>query len=423
MRPQFSHFAEGVRPEGAFEVLAIAKGLMAAGKTVYELEIGDSPFATPPDARRAGIDAIENDQCHYGPSLGIEEFRRAASNYVNREFDLNTNYRNIIAGPGAKTFQLLFCETFLNPGDGVLVFSPYFPTYSSHIARRNARMVLSPLRQKNAFRPNMDDVARFLDTDASPRAIFLNTPHNPTGGVATKQDLADIAQLVRGKEVAIFSDEPYDQMAWDRPHHSIYAEPEMEAHVVAAYTFSKSFSMSGWRLGFAVADEATINMFDTLTNTVISCVPPFVQAAGVAALENSLADRDAMMGSFREKLSPMVKALNAIPDVTCLFPGGSFYAFPNVSAVCNRHRISSHGLAMYLLEGADSNTGVACLGGECFGEAGAGFIRLSSSLPESDLLCAIAFMHDAFENTDAIEQYLRENKGYSLTKPYPTENL
>ena len=164
-------------------------------------------------------------------------------------------------------------------------------------------------------------------------------------------------------------------------------------------------------------------MFDTLTNTVISCVPPFVQAAGVAALENSLADRDAMMGSFREKLSPMVKALNAIPDVTCLFPGGSFYTFPNVSAVCNRHRISSHGLAMYLLEGADSNTGVACLGGECFGEAGAGFIRLSSSLPESDLLRAIAFMHDAFENTDAIEQYLRENKGYSLSKPYPTENL
>ena len=423
MRAKFSVFSQSVRPEGAFEVLAIAKRLMAAGKNIYELEIGDSPFATPLGARQAGITAIENDECHYGPSVGIEEFRRAASNYVNREFNLNTNYRNIIAGPGAKTFQLLFTETFLNPGDGVLVFSPYFPTYSSHIARRNARMVLSPLRQKHAFRPNLDDVARFLDTDASPRAIFLNTPHNPTGGIASKQDLADLAALVRGKDVAIFSDEPYDQMAWSEPHHAIYAEPGMTEHVVAAYTFSKSFSMSGWRLGFAVADEATINMFDTLTNTVISCVPPFVQAAGVAALEGALGERDDMMLAFRNKLTPMVDALNAIPGVNCLLPGGSFYVFPNVSAVCNRHGITSHGLAMYLLEGAEQNTGVACLGGECFGEAGSGFIRLSSSLPEPELLTAITFMRDAFENENAVKHYLRDKPEYALETRYQSENL
>ena len=420
MPVEYSDFARNVRPEGAFEVLAVAKRLIAEGKKVYELEIGDSPFPTPAVARQAGIDAINTDRCHYGPSVGIPEFRRAASDYVNREFGLDTTYRNIIAGPGAKTFQLLFVESFLNPGDGVLVFTPYFPTYSSHIARRNARMVLSPLRQQNHFRPNIDDVARFIKEDESPKAIFLNTPHNPTGGIASEQDLKNIATLVRDTNIAIFSDEPYDQMAWQDSHHSIYAQPGMQDHVVAAYTFSKSFSMSGWRLGFAVANEATIGMFDTLTNTVISCVPPFTQAAGIAALEQALTERDTMMASFRRKLAPMVEALNAIDGVDCLFPGGSFYVFPNIASVCNAHGITSHGLAMYLLEGADPDIGLACLGGECFGEAGGGFMRLSSSLPEEELLAGIQFMDGAFKNERAIETYLANNSQFKRERPYDT---
>ena len=420
MPVEYSEFAKNVRPEGAFEVLAVAKRLIAEGKKVYELEIGDSPFPTPAVARQAGIDAINADRCHYGPSVGIPEFRQAASDYVNREFGLGTTYRNIIAGPGAKTFQLLFVESFLNAGDGVLVFAPYFPTYSSHIDRRNARMVLGTLRQQNHFRPNIEDVARFVEEDESPKAIFLNTPHNPTGGIASEQDLKDIATLVRDTNIAIFSDEPYDQMAWQDSHHSIYAQPGMQDNVVAAYTFSKSFSMSGWRLGFAVANEATIGMFDTLTNTVISCVPPFTQSAGIAALEQALTERDTMMASFRHKLTPMVEALNAIEGVDCLFPGGSFYVFPNVSSVCNAHGITSHGLAMYLLEGADRDIGLACLGGECFGEAGGGFIRLSSSLPKEELLAGIQFMDSAFNNERAIETYLANNSQFKREKPYDT---
>ena len=418
MQPKFSEFAKNVRPEGAFEVLAVAKTLIAQGKKVFELEIGDSPFPTPEVARDAGIKAIEQDLCHYGPSVGLEDFRVAASDYVNREFNLDTTYRNIVAGPGAKTFQLLFVETFLNPDDGVLVFTPYFPTYSSHIARRSARMVLSPLRQQNHFRPNIADVEQFIATDKSPKAIFLNTPHNPTGGVANERDLAEIAALVRDTDVAIFSDEPYDQMAWLGDHHSIFAQPGMRDHVVAAYTFSKSFSMSGWRLGFAVAAEQTINMFDKLTNTVISCVPPFTQAAGIAALKHATVERDRMMASFRDKLTPMVEALNAIDGIDCLFPGGSFYVFPNVTRICNLHGISSHGLAMYLLEGADKHTGLACLGGECFGAAGGGFIRLSSSLPEEELLAGIEFMQHAFSNQNAIAEYLQSHPEYSISQPY-----
>jgi len=284
MPVSFSKFSQSVRPEGAFEVLALAKALIAQGKQIYELEIGDSPFPTPVAAREAGLNALRDDRCHYGPAAGLDEFRQAASDYVNKEFGLHTTADNIIAGPGAKTFQLLFCEAFLNPDDGVLVFSPYFPTYSSNIERRGARMVLAPLDENNSFRPDVDAIRQFIESDPAPKAIFLNSPHNPTGGVATKNDLGRIADLVRGTNISVFSDEPYDQMVWDGKHHSIFAEPEMLGHVVAAYTFSKSFSMSGWRLGFAVANAQTIRLFETLTNTVISCVPPFTQIAGAAAL-------------------------------------------------------------------------------------------------------------------------------------------
>ena len=187
--PAFSQFASSVGVESAFSVLAIAKRLMAAGKDVIELEIGDSPFSTPPKAIEAGVQAIRDGHSRYGPSLGIMEFRKAAAEYVNREYGLSVTGDHVVAGPGAKNFEQLFCEAFLNAGDGVLIFSPHFPTYPPNVFRRNARVVLSELKASNDFRPSLDDVRRFLASDKSPRAIFLNSPHNPTGGVATFDDL------------------------------------------------------------------------------------------------------------------------------------------------------------------------------------------------------------------------------------------
>ncbi|MEE3219483.1 MAG: aminotransferase class I/II-fold pyridoxal phosphate-dependent enzyme, partial [Planctomycetota bacterium] len=200
MPVKFSDFASSVTVETAFTVLAIAKQLAAAGKDVIELEIGDSPFPTTVAARDVGIQAIQDDRCHYGPSIGLPEFREEAAAYVNREYGLEVTAENIVAGPGAKNFEQLFCEAFLNPGDGVLVFSPYFPTYPPNIARRGARMCLSSLKQSRAFRPNLDDVRRFLDEDPSPKAIFVNSPHNPTGGVALLEDLRELADMVRGRD-------------------------------------------------------------------------------------------------------------------------------------------------------------------------------------------------------------------------------
>jgi aspartate aminotransferase len=337
---------------------------------------------------------------------------------VNREYGQSVTGEHVVAGPGAKNFEQLFCEAFLNAGDGVLVFSPHFPTYPPNIFRRNARVVIAELKAANDFRPSLEDVRRFLTSDKSPRAIFLNSPHNPTGGVATLDDLKGIADLIRGKDVAVFSDEPYDRMVWRGRHHSLLELPGMLEQTVAAYTFSKSFSMSGWRLGFAVSSPAIIEVFGKLTNSAISCVPPFTQMAGTVAMREELGYRDAKMKEFQKKVELLVAGMNKIDGVSCAMPGGTFYVFPSVAAVCNRLGITSHGLALFLLEGADDKRGVACLGGECFGEAGRGFFRLSCAQPDDRIAEAFAFMAEAFKRTDRVETYLKQHPEFRLSEKY-----
>jgi len=420
MEPKFSDFANSIESESAFDVLAVAKQLVASGKDVIELEIGDSPFPSSPSAIVEGIRAIENDECHYGPSIGISEFRQAAAEYVQNEYGIPATAENIVAGPGAKNFEQLFLEAFVDPGDGVLVFSPHFPTYPPNIQRRGGRMVLSPLRQANDFRPDLDDVEQFLIEDPQPKAIFLNTPHNPTGGVTTREDLEELADLMEHHHVYLFSDEPYDQMVWNGKHHTPLALPGMLDRCVGAYTFSKSFSMSGWRLGFAVSSPMIIEMMAKLTNTCLSCIPPFTQRAGIAAMRNDLAERDRRMQDFHGKVRELVDGLNQIAGIHCLMPGGSFYAFPSVAEICNRLKITSHGLAMYLLEGADDALGVACLGGECFGDAGHGFIRFSVAQPSDRLQSATEFLASAVQRTDRVDAYLSKRAEFRLPTPYGT---
>ena len=418
MKPSFSRFATTVQGETAFTVLARAKQLMTEGKDVIELEIGDSPFPTPPGATGTGVQAIEDGRTRYAPSAGLPEFRAAAADYVNREYGFDVTAAHVIAGPGAKTFEQFFCEAFVDPGDGVLVFTPHFPTYPANIERRGARVVLAPLRASRRFRPDLDDVRRFLEEDASPKAIFLNSPHNPTGGVATLEDLEELAGLVRERDIAVFSDEPYDRMAWRGRHHSIAALPGMLDRTVAAYTFSKSFSMSGWRLGFVVSSPATIGRLETLTNTALSCVPPFTQMAGIAAMRDDRDDRDARMTEFRRKVELLARGLDAIPGVSCPTPDGTFYAFPSVAEICNRAGITSHGLGLYLLEGADATRGVACLGGECFGKAGRGFLRFSCAQSDERLTEAVTFAAGAIGRSERLHAYLETHSEFRLNRAY-----
>lgn len=418
MAVQLSEFARSLTVETAFTVLGIAKALKAQGKDIVELEIGDSPFDSTASARAGGIQAIEDNQSHYCPSPGIPEFRKAAAEFVRREFDVPAEPENIVAGPGAKVFEQFFCEAFLDPGDGVLVFSPYFPTYVPNILRRAARPVFAPLRQANEFRPAIADIERFLAEDPSPKAIFLNSPHNPTGGVATEDDLRQIADLVRGRNIAVFSDEPYCHMVWRGVHKSLLSQPGMLEQCVAAYTFSKSYSMSGWRLGFAVASAAVADSIGKMVNTTLSCTPPIVQLAGTAALKQDTAERDRTMREFRDKVVLLTEGLNKIDGFHVLDPTATFYVFPNVAPVCNRLGVTSHGLALFMLEAADDDFGIASLGGECFGDAGGGFLRFSCAEPNERLRQALEFIPVALSRTDRLAAWLEKKPQYRLREPY-----
>jgi aspartate aminotransferase len=407
-----SNFARSLRAETAFDVLAVAKRLKSQGKDVVELQIGDSPFPSTRHAREAGIKAIQDNATHYCASQGLPDFRQVAAANYEREFGVKVAAENVVVGPGAKIFELFFCEAVLDPGDAVLVFGPQFPTYVPNIERRGAQAVFSTLRQENEFRPDLNDVEKFVKQTPRAKAIFLNSPHNPTGGVATAEDLRGIAELVRGRNIAVFSDEPYCHMVWSGKHQTLLAEPGMMDQVVAAYTFSKSYSMSGWRLGYAVGGARLIDTISKLTNTSLSCVPPFVQLAGAAALNHDTAERDTAMREFEKKVRLLVDELKKVPDVKVLMPAGTFYVFPDVSAICRRLGIQSHGLAMYLLEGADDHFGVACLGGECFGDAGRGFLRFSCAEPDDRLRKAVHFFADAVNRKERVAKYLDANAKY-----------
>ncbi len=410
--PTLSTFARGLTAETAFDVLAVARRLQAAGKDVIGLQIGDSPFPSTAAAIRAGKAALDAGQTRYVPSMGLAEFRETIAATVREEFGIPAGPENVVVAPGAKPFEQFFCELFLEPGDAVLVFQPAFPTYEPNILRRNARPVYRPLRQENAFRPDLDVIEDFLRSQPRAKAIFLNSPHNPTGGVATADDLRAIADLVRDRDVAVFSDEPYCHMVWEGRHHSILAEPGMLESAVGAYTFSKSYSMSGWRCGFALSSSRNVDLIGKMINTSLSCTPPFVQLAGQAALRHDAAERDENMRRFHAKVKLLVEELRKVPGVTVLMPRGTFYVFANVEPICRRLGITSHGLAMYLLEGADDSRGVACLGGECFGAAGQGFLRFSCAEPDERLVAAAAFLAEAVGRTDRVRAYLAANPKY-----------
>jgi aspartate aminotransferase len=418
--PRLSRLASELKSETAFTVLAMARALKARGKDVVELEIGDSPFPSTPAAKLAGLRAIEENQTGYGPSLGLPEFRAAAARFVNAEFGFDVGPEHVVVASGAKPFEQYFAEALLDPGDGVLIWSPHFPTYVPNLERRGARAVLAPLSVEHEFRPSAYDVSRFLATDPRPRAIFLNSPHNPTGGVATRLDLKQIADVVCGTDLMVFSDEPYCHMVWEGKHESIATEPGMIDHVVSAYTFSKSYSMSGWRIGFAVAHPDVVEAMGKLINTTASCSPPFVQRAAVAALEHDEATRDDYMARFRRKVERLADGLKAIDGLTVAKPAGTFYVFPDVRPICNRLGITSQGLALYLLEGADDGFGVACLGGESFGEAGAGFLRFSCAEPDERIDQALAFLPDALDRPARVARYLADHPEYRLSRPFPT---
>jgi aspartate aminotransferase len=353
--------------ETAFEVLAKARALEAKGRSIVHLEIGEPDFDTPAPIRAAAVRALDEGFTHYGPSAGFPEVREAIASFIAKDRGLPTAPDQVVVTPGGKpilTFAIMAC---VNPGDEVIVPDPGFPIYESVVRFLGAKPVPLVLREERGFRFGAADLEALLTPKT--RMVVLNSPHNPTGSVLTPADLDEIGLLLRDREIFVLSDEIYSKILYEGVHQSIATRPGMAEKTILLDGFSKTYAMTGWRLGYGVMNPTLAKHVARLATNVYSCATSFVQRAAIVALGGSQEPVLAMVAEFRRRRGEIVKGLNDIPGLRCLEPAGAFYVFPNVSAL----HMKSAEVERMLLEEA----GVAVLSGTAFGPSGEGYIRLS----------------------------------------------
>ncbi len=361
--------------ESAFTVLAHAKALEAAGRDIVHLEIGEPDFDTPDHIRAAGIAAIEAGETHYGPAAGLPELRAAAATHLTQTRGVEVTPERVLVATGAKPFLFFSILATCGPGDEVLYPDPGFPIYASAIRWTGATPVPLPLREAQDFAFDPDELAALL----SPRTklVILNSPQNPTGGVIGAEHLRAVAGHLEQTSAWVLTDEVYARLTYDGACPSLASVPGMLDRTILLDGFSKAYAMTGWRCGFACVPEPLIEPLTRFFVNSTSCVPAFVQRAGVAALEGPQEPVAAMLAELRARRDLVVTGLNAIEGVSCRVPKGAFYAFPNVTGL----PLSDTELATRLLDEA----GVALLAGSAFGAAGAGHLRVSYGTSRSDL--------------------------------------
>jgi aspartate/methionine/tyrosine aminotransferase len=355
--------------ESAFEVLARAQRLEAQGRDVVHLEIGEPDFATPVNISEAAIHALREGATHYTPASGIWAVREATARYVTRRTGVETGPEQIVLVPGSKNILHFTLLSLIEPGDEVLVPDPGYPIYSSLVNFVGATCVSVPIREQNDFRLDVDEL-RSLVT-ARTRALILNTPANPTGGVLTREDCEAIAAVATEHDLFVVSDEIYSRLVYEGQHVSPYAIEGMAERCVLMDGLSKAWAMCGWRLGFGAMPVELAERMDTLMINTSSCAAAFTQWAAVEAFEGPASDMAvaAMMAEFTERRDVVVDGLNAIHGVRCHRPAGAFYVFPNIEGTGWDERTLQHALL--------DEAGVALLAGSAFGAGGRGFLRLS----------------------------------------------
>jgi len=383
----FAKRMEKLGTETAFEVLARAKALEADGKKIIHLEIGEPDFDTPRFIVDAAIEALRKGRTHYTPASGIPPLREAIVRDVERRRGVRVKPSQVVVTPGAKPIMFFCILALVDEGDEVIYPNPGFPIYESLINFVGGKAVPLPLQEAKDFRFDIHDL-QSLVTDRT-RMIIINTPQNPTGGVLTHDDIRAIAEIARRRKIWVLSDEMYKNIIFDAEHHSMLSEPGMAEHTILLDGFSKTFSMTGWRLGFGVMPEALAERVTQLMINSNSCTSTFTQDAGVAALEGPTEEVNAMVAEFKKRRDIVVAELNKIKNVSCIMPHGAFYVFPNVSKV----PMSTRELANRLLNEA----GVAVLSGTAFGKYGEGYLRLSYANSVENLLDGIHRMKKMIE--------------------------
>ena len=371
--------------ESAFVVLARAKALEAQGRNIIHLEIGEPDFDTPEHIKEAAIRSLHANRTHYTPAAGTLELRTAIAEYVKQSRGVEVTPDQIVVSPGAKPIIAAVLMALLDPGDEVIIPDPAYPAYRSITTYVGAIPVSLPLVESRDFRFEIAS----LEAAITPKTkiLVLNSPHNPTGGILTPEDIEAIAAIVRNRDIMVLSDEIYSRHAYDRPFASYYGLAGMPERTILIDGCSKAWAMTGWRLGFGVMPKYIAEAAAALILNTVSCTATFVQDAAIAALRGPDGPVQAMCEEFLRRRDLLVAGLNDIPGVSCRKPGGAFYVFPNVSKI----ESDDLALATYLLEEA----GVAVLGGSTFGPNGKGFLRLSYANSEENLREALARMKKA----------------------------
>lgn len=369
--------------ESAFEVLARAQALEAGGRKVVHLEVGEPDFDTPAHIAEAAARAIRDGHTHYTPPPGIPELREAAAAFFARTRGLDYPPDRIVAVPGAKPILFLSILALCEEGDEVVYPDPGFPMYESIAAFSGARPVPVPLREERRFAVDAEELASVV-TDRT-RLVILNSPHNPCGSAMDRQDLDRIAEAVADRDLYVLSDEVYWAIRYEGEHASIAQVDGMADRTILLDGCSKSFAMTGWRLGFAALPEPLVEPVTRLIINSVSCTAAFVQHAAVAALTGPFEPVEEMVAEFRKRRDVIVEGLEHMEGMSCVAPNGAFYVFPNVKALGR-----SSVVADYLLETA----GVACVSGAAFGRNGEGYIRLSYAN-------SVEAIRDALESIDA----------------------
>ena len=355
--------------ETAFEVLVRARALERQGKNIIHLEIGEPDMDTPANVVEAGVDALRKGYTHYGPAAGLPELREALAAEVGASRGIKVSPDEVVVVPGGKPIIFFSILALVDKGDEVIYPNPGFPIYESMINFVSGRPVPIRLREERDFRLDVDELASLI-TERT-KLIILNSPHNPTGGIITKKDVEDIARAIGDRDIMVLSDEIYSRLQFEGEPHSIASVDGFKDRTIILSGFSKTYSMTGWRLGYGVMRADLATQFARLATNSTSCTATFTQIAGIQAVRGDQSEPEKMRREFQRRRDVFVGGLNQIKGFSCRMPQGAFYTFPNIRATA----WPSKKLADALLE----DVGVAGLSGTAFGAYGEGHMRFSTA--------------------------------------------
>ena len=375
--------------ESAFEVLVRARELERQGKRVIHLEIGEPDFPTPKHIIEAAKQALDEGYTHYGPTQGLPELRESIAHYISRTRGVQVGPEHVSVVPGGKPIIFFPMLALIEPGDEVIYPDPGFPIYDSMIRFSGGVPVPIPLIEERGFSFDLDLLRKRLSPKT--KLLVLNSPQNPTGGLIPPEEIRAIADLVRDRDLMVLSDEIYSRIYYgDEPPASIASLPGMLEKTIILDGFSKTYAMTGWRMGYGVMPEWLVEAVNKLMVNSNSCTASFTQRAGLAALDGPQQAVEAMVAEFHRRRDAFCAGLNQVPGFRCALPGGAFYAFANITGT----GMKSKELADHLLyEG-----GVSCLSGAAFGEYGEGYIRFSYANSYENLMEAVELIKTAVAN-------------------------